>query len=175
MSGWIRFRLRQLGKVPCHSYRIFILKHVYLMDIAEQVVIYGGFEIRAPWNISIGRGTIIGDEVKLDGRFGVRIGENVNFSTGVWIWTDEHDLNDPWFKCNDKMGTVIIKDRVWISTRTVILPKTTIGEGCVIAAGAIVTKECEPFGVYGGVPAKRISERNRNLKYEFDGSHFPFY
>ena len=173
--GWIRYKLILLGKLPCHFIRLFILRHVYRMKIAPKVVIYGGFEIRDPWNISIGRGTIIGDESKLDGRNGITIGDNVNFSTGVWIWTSQHDLNDPLFATNEKGGRVIIRDRVWVSTRTIILPKVIIDEGVVIAAGAVVTHNCQAFTVYGGVPAKRIGDRNRNLAYEYKGSHTPFF
>ena len=142
------------------------------MKIAPNVVIYGGFEIRDPWNITIGRGSIIGDESKLDGRNGITIGANVNFSTGVWVWTLEHDLNDPLFSTNEKGGRVIIRDRAWVSARTIILPKVTIEEGAVVAAGAVVTHDCQAYTVYGGVPARIIGERNRNMIYEFNGSYF---
>lgn len=145
------------------------------MIIGEKAIIYGGFEIRTPWNIEIGEGSIIGDESKLDGRNGIKIGKNVNFSTGVWIWTEQHDINDPLFATNDEGGKVIIDDHVWISARTTILPGTHIGEGAVVAAGAVVTKNCDEFSVYGGIPAKKIGERNTDLKYSFDGSHLPFY
>lgn len=70
---------------------------------------------------------------------------------------------------------MIIGNRVWLSCRTVVLPGVTIGEGSVIAAGAIVTKNVEPYSIYGGIPAKKIGDRNRNLTYEFDGKYLPFY
>ena len=164
-----------LGKIPCHMYRDFILRHIYHVDMGEGAVIYGGFEIRAPWNVHIGRGAVIGDNSILDGRCGLYIGENVNFSTGVNIWTLQHDLNDSMFRCNNKGGAVIIGNRAWVSTRTTILPGVNIGEGAVIAAGAVVTKDCEEFSVYGGVPAKKIGERNRDLQYKLGGSYLPFY
>ena len=44
-------------------------------------------------------------------------------------------------------GAVIIKDRAWVSSRTVILPGVTVGEGAVIAAGAVVTKNCREFTI----------------------------
>ena len=156
-------------------YRDFILRHIYHVDMGEGAVIYGGFEIRAPWNVHIGRGAVIGDNSILDGRCGLYIGENVNFSTGVNIWTLQHDLNDSMFRCNNKGGAVIIGNRAWVSTRTTILPGVNIGEGAVIAAGAVVTKDCEEFSVYGGVPAKKIGERNRDLQYKLGGSYLPFY
>jgi acetyltransferase-like isoleucine patch superfamily enzyme len=174
-KGWIRYKLFRLGTRPSHSYRKFILRHIYLMVISDTSVLYGGFEIRDPWKISIGEGSIIGDESKLDGRNGLTIGKNVNFSTGVWIWTEEHDVNDENFMSNKKGGPVIIGDRAWISSRTVIIPNTHIGTGSVIAAGAVVTKDTEPYSIYGGVPAIKIGDRNQNLKYIFHGEHEFFY
>ncbi len=155
--------------------RNFIYRHIYHLTLGERAIIYGGSEIRAPYNITIGKGSIIGDDSKLDGRNGIVIGKNVNFSTGVWIWTDQHDPQCPDFSCGDQGGPVIVGDRVWVSCRTVILPGVTLGEGAVIAAGAVVTKDAEPFGIYAGVPARKIGERNKNLVYEFDGRPLPFY
>ena len=56
-------------------------------------------------------------------------------------------------------GEIIIEDNVWISSNCVILPNCTIGEGSIIAAGAVVTKDIEPFSIVGGIPAKRIGIR----------------
>lgn len=69
---------------------------------------------------------------------------------------------------------VKIHGRVWISCRTIILPGVTIGEGAVIAAGAVVTKDVELYSIYGGIPAVKIGERNRNLIYNFNGRFLPF-
>lgn len=174
-NGYISWKIRRIGSVPCHTYRKFALKHFFQMDICEDVLLYGGFEIRSPWNICLGKGTIIGHNAILDGRNGIIIGKNVNLSTGVWIWTDQHDLQDPDFADNDKGGTVVINDRAWISSRTIILPKIQVGEGAVLAAGAVAVKNLDPFTVYGGVPAKEIGKRNTNLRYEFDGDFIPFF
>lgn len=173
-QGYLRLQLKFLSNFPSHVVRSFFLKNVFHMTIGKHVTIYSGFEIRDPWNITIGNGSIIGDNSILDGRNGIYIGNNVNFSTGVWIWTEQHDLNDSYFNCNNKGGEVKIQDRVWIGSRVIVLPKTTIDEGAVIAAGAVVTNNCEKFGVYMGVPATLKKFRNNNLKYEFDGSHYWF-
>lgn len=174
-GGWVRYYLRRLGNIPSHKYRIWVLRNIFFMEIEENVVIYGGFEIRAPWNIHIGRGSIIGDECKLDGRNGIYISENVNLSSGVWLWTEQHDYNDEYFRSNDKGGKIVIEKRSWVGSRVTVLPNVKIGEGCVIASGAVVTRDCEKFMVFGGVPARKIGERNREIKYEFDGSFIPFF
>ncbi|MGP6193725.1 DapH/DapD/GlmU-related protein [Priestia megaterium] len=54
---------------------------------------------------------------------------------------------------------VVIKDGVWIGANVTILKGVTVGEGCVIAAGSVVTKNTSPYGIYAGAPAKKIKDR----------------
>lgn len=158
-----------IGKVPSHCLRRWLYSR-FGMVFGQGAAIYMGAEVRHPKNISIGRGSIIGHRAILDGRNGIRVGDNVNFSTGVWIWTVQHDPQSSTFA--DWGKEVVIGDRAWISCRVTILPGVTIGEGAVVAAGAVVTKDVEPYTIVGGVPAKTIGVRNRNLTYEL-GLHPP--
>lgn len=66
----------------------------------------------------------------------------------------------------------MIEDHAWIGARVIILPGVTVGEGAVVAAGAVVTRSVPPYAVVGGVPAKRIGERNRDLLYRTKFSPF---
>lgn len=175
MNGWMMYSVMKLGKVPCQTYRKFVLKNIYQMDIGDNVVIYGGFRIRAPWNISIGKGTVIGDGCQLDGRNGLYIGSNVNMSTEVYIYTEQHDVNDAYFASANSGGKVIIGDRAWLSSRTTVLPKVHIGEGAVLASGALACKNLDEYSIYVGIPARKVGERTRDLRYEFDGNFLPFY
>lgn len=142
------------------------------MTVAKKVVIHYGLEARNPWNIFIGQGTIVGDKAILDARYGIEMGANVNLSTGVQMWTLEHDVNSPTFSSDGTGNGIVIGDRAWISSRTTILPGSRIAEGCVVASGAVVTKSIQkPYEIWGGVPAKKIGERNSDLSYEFNGVH----
>lgn len=82
---------------------------------------------------------------------------------GVWIWTMEHDPQDPYFRAQG--APVIIEDYAWISCRVTIMPGVTIGKGAVVAAGAVVTKDVPPYAIVAGVPAKIIGERTKDLRY----------
>jgi acetyltransferase-like isoleucine patch superfamily enzyme len=62
----------------------------------------------------------------------------------------------------------VIGNRVWIGYGAIILPGLTIGEGAVVGAGAVVTKDVEPFAIVGGNPARKIGERARELNYRLD-------
>lgn len=164
-----------VGFIPVHFIRNFFYRYIFHMTIGDKAVIYSGLEARCPWNIIIGKGSVVGDKAILDARYGIEIGENVNISSGAWIWTLQHDLNSPTFTSEGQGGRVTIGDRSWISSRTTILPGCTVHEGCVLAAGAVLTKSTdEEFSVYGGVPAKKIGKRNRELTYVFNGQHRRF-
>lgn len=69
-------------------------------------------------------------------------------------------------------GNITVKDDVWIGSRAIICSGVTIGQGAIIAAGAIVTKDVEPYAIVGGNPAKvikyRISEECRKKLLEVD-------
>lgn len=106
------------------------------------------------------------------GRNGIRIGANVNISTGASIWTMQHEVDDPYFGTGG--GTVSVEDRVWVSCNTIILPGVTVREGSVIAAGAVVTKDTEAYSINGGLPSRKIGERSQDLRYNFDGSYMHF-
>ncbi len=164
--------LKWVGLFPSHFFRKLVYR-VFGMSIGKRAVIYGGAEIRRPEWIKIGCGSVVGNDAILDGRLGIEIGCNVNLSSGVWIWTVQHDHQSKDFK--DVGGAVRIGDRAWISCRVVILPGVCVGEGAVVAAGAVVTKDVEPFSVVAGVPAKKIGDRRRDLDYSLaDGSPIPF-
>jgi acetyltransferase-like isoleucine patch superfamily enzyme len=161
----LRFLLLQYtGKIPSQRLRHNIYRRFYGLKLGRDSVIYNSCELRDPHRITIGNYTSIGDHCILDGRGNLVIGNSVNFSTGVWIWTMQHQVNDSDFVCES--APVIIEDFAWISCRTVVLPGVRIGRGAVVAAGAVVTKDVEPYTIVAGVPAKKIGERSRDLRYE---------
>lgn len=144
-----------IGYIPCHAIRIFIYKNVFCMSLENNVVIYYGMEARMPWNIKIGQGTVVGDKAIFDARYGIEIGSNVNISTGVWIWTLQHDVNSNTFTSQGTDGKVIIDDRVWLSSRSTVLPGVNIKEGCVLAAGGNGTEKYRKFCCLWGCSGKK--------------------
>lgn len=171
LNGLIQFSLIIVGIIPSNILRKLIYKYIYQIQIGKHSNIHMGARIRYPSRISIGNNTIIGDHTILDGRRGLQIGNNVNISTGVWIWTLQHDLQDSYF--SPIGGPVSIEDYVWLSCRSVILPNVTIKKGSVIAAGAVVTNDVDSYKIVAGIPAKTIGERTSDLKYSLK-SKVPF-
>lgn len=158
--------LQYVGKLPSQTIRHWFYVRCYGLTIGESSVIYNSCHVRSPEKIVIGKNTSIGDQCVLDGRSELIIGDSVNLSTGAWIWTAQHDPNAVGFEGVE--APVVIEDYAWISSRTTILPGVTIGRGAVVAAGAVVTKSIAPFEIVGGVPAKKIGERNQNLDYKLN-------
>lgn len=150
------------GKLPLHAARIAVLR-AWGATVHPEATVYHGFEVRRAARLTIGARSSIGNGAILDARGGLTIGDDVNFSTDVHIWTAQHEWASPTFAYVS--APVAIGDRAWISTRVTILPGVTIGEGAVVAAGAVVTKDVEPYALVGGVPAKPITTRPRDLTY----------
>ena len=163
LQGIYYFSMKLLSHFPSQRLRKFVLR-LLGARIDRSAILYGGFEIRSPRKLTIGAGSCIGHRATLDARGGLTIGKNVNFSSEVMIWTAQHDWRDP------KFGTVfeqvVIGDYVWLGPRCIILPGVTVGEGAVIAAGAVVTKDVGPYTVVAGIPAMKISDRPGNLNYD---------
>lgn len=156
-----------LGRWICNRrtlvLRRFLLRRLVGMHMDRSATIYRGCEIRAPRHIEIGAHSIVGNGCLLDGRRGLRIGDNVNVSSGVWIWTLHHDVNSPDFGVVG--APVTIGDRAWLCSRSTLLPGVTIGDGAVVAAGAVVASDVQPYSIVGGVPAREIGTRSRELAY----------
>ncbi|MEX2410225.1 MAG: acyltransferase [Candidatus Paceibacterota bacterium] len=171
LKGLLALYLKIVATIPSHFIRR-IFYYFVGFKIPKKTVVYSGLEIRSPHKVKIQSNTIIGHDCILDGRNTITIGANVNLSSGVWIWTLQHDPQSSSFETTG--GAVIIHDYAWISCRTVILPNVTIGEGAVVAAGAVVTSDVEPYSIVGGIPAKKIGERTKDLNYSLGNDKIPF-
>jgi maltose O-acetyltransferase len=157
------FCIRMVGHLPFNCIRIGIYRYLFGINIASDVRIEGGCTIWGPKRVTIGKGSVINPSVILDGRFPLTIGSHVSISIRSIILTLEHDLSDHDFR---PVGAPVkIGDRVFIGAGAIVLPGVRIGEGAAVAAGAVVTKDVEPFTVVGGVPAKCIGSRPHGLTY----------
>lgn len=155
LEFWLMI-LRFIGIVPLH----FVRKFFYLISGLKMPLdsaIHIGANFFNPSNISIGHDTIIGDHCFLDGRAPLKIGNHVGIASQVLIYNDEHNINSPDY--SNSFGPVEIGDYVFIGPRAIILPNIKIGQGAVVAAGAVVTKNIPDFEIWGGVPAKKINDR----------------
>lgn len=98
---------------------------------------------------------------------GITIGKNVIFGQEVMIQSSTHDYKGNYIPYGEMMvlKKVIIEDHVWIGSRVIILPGVTIGEGSIIGAGSIVTKDTNKYSINVGSPAKVVNYRDKD-KFE---------
>lgn len=109
--------------------------------------------------ISIGKGSYINYKCYFDNTSPIDIGENCNIAMEVMFATSTHESGTPERRAGMETGYPIkVGNGCWVGARSTILAGVTIGDGCIIAAGSVVNKNCEPNGLYAGVPAKRIKD-----------------
>lgn len=122
----------------------------------DNTLILRGVEILCPHYLQIGRGTVVNRHVLLDARGGLEIGRDVGIAERSVVLSAAHGFEGG---ITDHVYRTRIEDRVFINLGAMIMGGVTIGEGAVIAAGALVTKDVEPWALMAGVPAKKIGER----------------
>ena len=114
---------------------------------------FGGKDIR------MGVGTFVNRGVFFDGTAPITLGRQVAVGHQVAFITSTHEMGP----ADGRGGRVydlpiVIGDGCWIGARATILPGVNVGPGCMIGAGAVVTKDCEPNGLYAGNPARRVRD-----------------
>mgnify|MGYP001613288221 FL=1 len=157
------FFLWLVGALPSHLLRR-IFYRLAGIRLGRGSTFHMGARFYLPKNISVGEDTIIGDHAFIDGRAKVSIGSHTDIASQLMIYNSEHDLSDPGFRATEE--PVTIGDYCFIGPRVIIMPGVHIGDGAVIAGGAVVTKDVAPGTIVGGVPAKLIGERQLK-KYQY--------
>lgn len=93
----------------------------------------------------------------------VTIGKYTMIANDVCIIGADHNFRHPGipmvFAGRENLKETIIGNDVWIGARSIIMAGVKIGNGAIVATGSIVTKDVEPYSIYGGVPAKKIKNR----------------
>jgi acetyltransferase-like isoleucine patch superfamily enzyme len=101
----------------------------------------------------IGNQVVFGNKVAVVGRYDhnfQEVGKPIRFASQI------RDENYNWKGIN---SLTVIGNDVWVGYGSTILSGVNIGSGCIIAAGSVVTKDLEPYFIYAGIPAKKISKR----------------
>ena len=173
-SYWLAYDTRDylaevVGWLPSNRVRCLLWRSLGA-KIGHHTSIHRNCRLYRLSHVSIGANTIVNRDVLIDGRRGLHIGDNISISEGTAIFTLEHDPNSPDFA--SRGAAVSIADRAFIGARAIILPGVTVGEGAVVAAGAVVTHDVPPYTIVAGVPARTIRTRARELNYTLNYRKF---
>ncbi len=171
----------------CIKY-ILLKRKIYLSDFktASKISLHAKFgeNIQILKDVHIGKEVQIGDYSYINEGtriFDGIIGRFCSIGYDCLIGPPEHPTNQiithpiaydkdyPFFKHNNQTGykqpkAPIIEDNVWIGARSIILKGVIIGEGSIIGANSVVTKDVLPYSIVGGIPAKRIKTRESSFR-----------
>ena len=136
----------------------------YILKAGKNINIQRKVELTS--RASIGDQSGIGKNSVVNGP--ITIGKYVNIGADLRVITRNHNFDridiPMQQQGNAEEKGVVIGDDVWIGDRVIILPGVHIGNGCIIGAGAVVTKDIPDFSVAAGVPAKVIRNRKNDIK-----------
>lgn len=163
----------------------YLWAKMFLKNCPSGVRFGRNIEIRSPKNITLNRKVKFDDycfldatkssiiiyanssfnrNIQINASLGgkITIGENCIIGPGVIFRSSNHNFYNPDVPIKNQghnSSDIIIEDDVWIGASAIILPGVTIGKGCIVAAGSVVTKSFRAFQVIGGVPASIIKKR----------------
>jgi len=161
---WLAFCYNHgVGSWPSRRLRRWYLR-TWLGGFGGQSAVQIGCRFLNGRGVFLGPRNIINFDCLLDGRkFHIRTGQDVSIGPKATILTLGHDPQSPDFA--DRGGEVVIGDRVWIGYGAIILPGIKIGDGAVVGAGSVVTRDVAPYSMVAGNPAKEIGVRTTALNY----------
>lgn len=125
--------------------------------VGENFSLFPPFYTDCGKNLRIGKNVFFNSGCKMQDQGGITIGDGTLIGHNVVLATLNHEA-DPKRRGNMHPAPIHIGKNVWIGANAVILPGVTVGDGAIVAAGAVVTKDVPPCTVAGGVPAKVIKE-----------------
>jgi len=175
--NWITFKDRCLraweqayniliNKIPCHALRLWWLR-MGGAKIGKGSTIWRHTEILGIENLRIGEDSMIAWHCQIDARAGLIIGNHVAIASHALIIAGTHDLQAPEFWSIS--APIYIEDYAWIASRAMVVHGAHIGHGAVVSANTVVGKIVPPYKIVGGLGAKPIGERVRELNYKVGG------
>ncbi len=146
----IKWRQYKFGK-NFHAGRNVVIWAKHTMEIGDNCYIGRNSQIEC--NVKIGNDVLIANNVAFVGRYDhnyQEVGKSIRFASQI-------RNGDYTWKEFDQITTV--ENDVWIGYGSIIVSGVQIANGSIIAAGSVVTKDTEPYCIYAGIPAKKISNR----------------
>ena len=143
---------------PMHAWRAFLLRG-FGATLGPHCHFYPGSKVYAPWNLFCADAVAAADGAEIYNPAPVRLGSHAILSQDAYLCGATHDIDDPRFPL--LAFAMEVGAYAWICARASVAPGVNVGEGAVLALGAIATRDIEPWCVYAGVPAVKLKERKR--------------
>ena len=146
----------QRGFALFARWRIFLLR-LFGAKIAPCSGVMSSAQVWQPWKLKMGSYVAVSESVVVYNIDEITIGESATISRDVFLCGASHDITSPIMELVH--APITIGPQAWIGARAIVLPGVTVGEGAVVAAGAVVTKDVPPWTVVAGNPAREVKKR----------------
>lgn len=125
--------------------------------VGKRVIIKPSVNIKYPWLLKMGNDVWIGENVWIDNLGFITIENNVCISQGAYLLTGNHDYKKRFFDL--MIGTIVIEEGVWIGAKSTVCPNVICRTHSVLSVSSVATTDLEPYGIYQGIPARKIKTR----------------
>jgi putative colanic acid biosynthesis acetyltransferase WcaF len=150
--------LYRLSPRPLHTWRAFLLR-AFGAKLGLSCHFYPKGKIWAPWNLVCEDRVTLADDAELYNPSLMYLGSHATVSQGAYVCGATHLYNEPSFRLVSlpmRLGAYS-----WICARAAVNPGVNVGDGAILALGSVATKDLEPFGIYAGIPARKVKRRSR--------------
>jgi len=137
----------------CHGWRRLLLQ-LFGARVGAGAHVYAGAKIWAPWNLVLGREAAIADGADIYNADRIEIGEYAVISQGAYLCGASHDYTSWDFPL--VAAPIVVGARAWVAARAIVHMGVTLGDGCVVGAGSVVTRDMPAWTVCAGVPCRPI-------------------
>lgn len=148
----------RLSPRPFHGWRSMILR-LFGAKLAANCHFYPKCRVWAPWNLVCEEAVGVGDDAELYNPSLLTIGSHAVISQGAYVCGATHLYNEPSFRLVSY--PMRIGAYSWVCAKAIVSPGVNVGDGAILAMASLATKDLEPFGVYAGMPARKVKDRDR--------------
>jgi len=161
MAAWRIVEVLLCRPTPkrCNAWRLFWLKR-FGCAISGRPFVHPSATIKIPWQLAIEHGAAIGERAEVYNLGHVSVGAMAVIGPGAYVCGGSHDLSIPLLPLT--VGDISIGDDAFVGARAILLPGVTVGEGAVIGAGAVVSRDMPPWTICAGNPCRPIKPRDRS-------------
>jgi putative colanic acid biosynthesis acetyltransferase WcaF len=143
---------------PLHSWRSFLLR-LFGATMGANCHFYPRSKVWAPWNLICADQVTAGDGAEIYNPAPVTLGSHAILSQDAYVCGATHDYDDAGFPLI--AYAMNIGAYAWVCARASVAPGVNVGEGAVLGLGSVATRNLDAWGVYAGVPAVKVKERQR--------------
>ena len=138
---------------PFNPWRLFILK-LFGASIEGKPFVHQRARIQIPWNMTFKDRSCLGDRSNAYSLGNIVLGEGCTIAQEAYLCTGTHDFEDA--SLSLKVGEICVGPHAFIGARAFVLPNVSVGEGAIVGACAVVTRNVDPKTIVAGNPARPV-------------------